>query len=496
MLGSILWFICCTKIRIDKSEAKDMTLKVQKANTYINDRMLSVIVFALFFAWLLAFPFEGQILYSITDSLSIEPDNMIFGAIALHFAGLLASGFIIKSARAAKKLMLATLVYCFLCSGAFLMRPSMLWGFALISGSFLAGGFVASWGFYLKCCTVKNERIKTTADGLIYSNIIMIALNMSAIHITPRIGLLFAMLVLIIAFLFALRLPGDDQKATLCSGAQPADNLPGVNKPLALLYLFVVVITINSGLMYQVFNPAFGHLEGLASWYWAVPYIAALFIMRNLPRRTNRTYILYVAITMIGFSFIAFMSLDRSAPSYLMVDTLMLGACGVYDLFWWSILGEMLDFDKNPAKILGVGLSANVLGVLMGGMIGNAIEAGNNNASLVALAVVCVSLSILPLLHKKLSALLKDHAYLTTLSEMSPREQSTALHCVAALSQLTGREREVAELLLKGKNYKTIASELHISDNTAKSHIKNIYSKLKIHNRTELIKVILEKSYS
>ena len=48
----------------------------------------------------------------------------------------------------------------------------------------------------------------------------------------------------------------------------------------------------------------------------------------------------------------------------------MLGACGIFDLFWWSILGEMLELDNNPSKLLGIGLSANVLGVLLGGLIG------------------------------------------------------------------------------------------------------------------------------
>jgi hypothetical protein len=89
--------------------------------------------------------------------------------------------------------------------------------------------------------------------------------------------------------------------------------------------------------MYQVVNPVFAHLEGLTSWYWAVPYIAALFVMRDLPRRINRTYILYVAIAMIGLSFIGFMILDRGAASYFLINTLMLGAFGIYDLFWWRI---------------------------------------------------------------------------------------------------------------------------------------------------------------
>lgn len=81
---------------------------------------------------------------------------------------------------------------------------------------------------------------------------------------------------------------------------------------------------INSGLMYQVLNPAFAHHEWLVSWYWALPYIVALYIMKNLPQNTNRTYILYVGISMIGLAFIAFMTVEPSAGAYLLVNTLML----------------------------------------------------------------------------------------------------------------------------------------------------------------------------
>ena len=44
----------------------------------------------------------------------------------------------------------------------------------------------------------------------------------------------------------------------------------------------------------------------------------------------------------------------------------MLSAFGIYDLFWWSILGEMLDYCENPSMVFGIGLSANVMGALLG----------------------------------------------------------------------------------------------------------------------------------
>ena len=467
----------------------------QRIWAVINDRRLSVIVFSLFFAWLLAFPFEGQILYALADSCQTAPQGMVFGAVAATFGGLISCGFFIKSMKTAKRFMLGSIIFCIAGSGAFLFPPSGLWLAAIVGSSFLTGGCVAAWGFYLWSGTPKNERIKTVADGLIYSNILMILLNMAAIHISPRVGLSLSMLTLGAAFLFALRLPEAVATAT-SAPSEHRSNPVSIARPLAFLCLFVLVITINSGLMYEVLNPAYAHLTWLTSWYWAIPYIVALFIMRNLPSKTNRTYILYVAIAMIGFSFIAFVSLDRSWASYFVVNTLMLGACGVYDLFWWSILGEMLDFHKNPAKVFGIGLSANVLGVLLGGLIGNAIASTETltfNSTLLALAVVCVTLVLLPPLHKRLSFLLKNHAYLSAFAELPKQEQTGQIERVARFGNLSERESQVAFLLLQGKTYKTIASELTISENTVKYYVKNIYSKFGIQSRAELINIVLKK---
>jgi len=52
---------------------------------------------------------------------------------------------------------------------------------------------------------------------------------------------------------------------------------------------------------------------------------------------------------------------------------------------------------------------------------------------------------------------------------------------------LSLREIEVAELLVKGNRISAIASRLYISENTVRGHAKNIYRKLGVHNRQELI---------
>jgi DNA-binding NarL/FixJ family response regulator len=53
-------------------------------------------------------------------------------------------------------------------------------------------------------------------------------------------------------------------------------------------------------------------------------------------------------------------------------------------------------------------------------------------------------------------------------------------------SNLTEREKEILQLLMKGNSYKEIAGTLFISVETLNSHIKNIYRKLNVHSRSEL----------
>ncbi|GLR18169.1 DNA-binding response regulator [Portibacter lacus] len=52
---------------------------------------------------------------------------------------------------------------------------------------------------------------------------------------------------------------------------------------------------------------------------------------------------------------------------------------------------------------------------------------------------------------------------------------------------LTGREQEVLQLLCDGDNYKQAAAKLFISAHTVKRHIRNIYEKLQVNSRAELV---------
>jgi DNA-binding NarL/FixJ family response regulator len=69
--------------------------------------------------------------------------------------------------------------------------------------------------------------------------------------------------------------------------------------------------------------------------------------------------------------------------------------------------------------------------------------------------------------------------------------QEIALH--AAEEPLTSREIAVLELVAAGKANKVIAWELSLSEDTVKSHLRSVYAKLDVNDRTHAVTVALRR---
>tara|TARA_B100001939_G_scaffold136321_2_gene118353 strand:- start:189 stop:911 length:723 start_codon:yes stop_codon:yes gene_type:complete len=62
----------------------------------------------------------------------------------------------------------------------------------------------------------------------------------------------------------------------------------------------------------------------------------------------------------------------------------------------------------------------------------------------------------------------------------------------AAGPELTDRERQILELMVRGKTIKAVADFLMLSPHTVHDYVKRIYKKLEVHNRAELVRRVQE----
>ena len=57
----------------------------------------------------------------------------------------------------------------------------------------------------------------------------------------------------------------------------------------------------------------------------------------------------------------------------------------------------------------------------------------------------------------------------------------------SVVETLTPREQDILALIVDGRSNREIAQELYIAVGTVKNHVKNIYSKLNVHSRTQAV---------
>lgn len=449
--------------------------------------MNHILYMAFFSAWVLSFPFLGTVLYGLYDRHSVDLDNLSLIIITSIFTGLIVAGYVVDSVAKAKSVSIIINYITIIGSVVFFFPYSKIWDMMIVLLSFLGAMYIANWAFYCKSFTTNINRTNAIAMVLVLSNIIMAIINIISVNISPILGLGFSILSLIYALIILKRPTTYNEKIE----RKGITNIKRDNiKPIIFLYIFIAIITINSGLMYAVINPAYSHHKILTSVFWALPYILGIYFLIKSSEKVNKAYILYLAISLIGLSFLLFLVLDRSCISYIIINTLMMGAYGVCDIFWWSIIGELLDYVKNPAKLLGLGLSANILGILIGSTLGLKIQSISQgiNSSILALIIVFIILIILPFLNKHLSFIIKEHIFLFKLHNYEDQDKES----IHSYPNLTDRENEIVDILLNGRTYKMIAEELYLSENTIKTHMKNIYSKYNVKSKTQLIKKLQE----
>lgn len=197
-------------------------------------------------------------------------------------------------------------------------------------------------------------------------------------------------------------------------------------------------------------------------------------------------------------------------------------AYNLFILMVWCLLANVANrTDLSYVRVFGWGRGASAAGTTIGWFAGSSLAPMlmENASNMVALAMgmvfVLLVVSMVILNERTIGLALKKTRNVQTNQAVgdffpngrgpegalsvehgaendAPREGAWKKSCnaLAERAGLSSRERDVLFLLGKGYTIDFIAGELGISFNTAKSHIRNVYSKAGVHSKQELQSMI------
>lgn len=137
---------------------------------------------------------------------------------------------------------------------------------------------------------------------------------------------------------------------------------------------------------------------------------------------------------------------------------------------------------------------AGALGKAFGYFGGRTLTEGDLTITAISLVSLYLLSMIALFVFRKKPEQAADAAPVASVPAVSPIDATRAATCdsLAFEHDLTEREHDTLMWLSKGQSVADIASTLGISENTAKTHIKNVYRKLGVHSKQDIIEMCRE----
>lgn len=279
--------------------------------------------------------------------------------------------------------------------------------------------------------------------------------------------------------------------------AAPALLAESKNAHIIRIIVLPLVVGLAYGLMQRLTGDAYtSGTTGVNAATIVSFFLSALFIALAALLFDSRKLIklvCFVAIPTIGIAFVMlpFFSDAREAAQAICI----IGFNSFYFMVWALWSGDQVGPSLPKRFVLGlfVLVGAESLGSVLGVPVVAALDESGSTLAVVSLVVVYLLLMAGIFSLDRSSGVEQKQSMA---AEVGPSGATIMngldLDGWAKRYGLSARETEVFELLAKGRNRVFISKALFISDNTTRTHMKNIYRKLDVHSQQELID-LLEK---
>lgn len=268
--------------------------------------------------------------------------------------------------------------------------------------------------------------------------------------------------------------------------------------------LLIVMFSLAAGLAYQfqVVDPVSPYVDDTLR---HLPYTLAVLTAGVLADRRNLHALLVSGAGLLALSFLLIGWASQPGLAYISI-ALQGGAFGLLEAAPWLLLAG-LSTPSSAGRWFGWGLNMNMIPILLGGLVALPF-AGMSPEPFGLLAATFTLLGLLVLLGVSDPLVLLHHWRPSAANEPQETPDETAQSTPASRSAvpellterygglLSNRELEVAQLAVLGVSTRDIAQQLDLSENTVKTHLKNIYRKTESANRNDLYRKLVEDASS
>ena len=369
-------------------------------------------------------------------------------------------------------------------AGALRFMPE-LYEVAFVVSAVTVGSFIATQAlFWFKFFV--GRAIETVALSMLVSIVVGCFISWFLLGMTPdRLAIGYALVALLAGWTLE-RAFGNRVKLEkrVRQGSTSSSFLAG---PLLAGFLFSFTFMLSVSFV------------GLESWHadvgWGMLWPAALVfgIVALFSRRINIASLLYASLTLVvaAILFASFLHIDQALVFWLATMS-----CAV-NISYLVILFCNL---ASRVSISGHRLVASLIvavfgGCLLGKPVAHIVGSIDGDGTIRTMLSICLVIAIIICTFVSLSSCTIQlySSYRFQQQDAHPSVASTFSQAISSFAEgrgLGAREREALGLLLDGKSASEVADSMFIAQGTAKAHIRHIYQKLDVHDRSELFELM------
>ncbi len=445
-----------------------MLVKSKIFNDYNRNYIFIILSYGFFLGWMLSFPYNGPIYEYLSHWYSFSGEYYPLAFIGVPIIFLVFFGFVNSREKFPKRLVIYSIVVCF-AGNLLLFFGVTYWYFIFTFMGIASVLFVIGWSYFFAISVSYKDKIKVMGLTIILGNIVLYSINILVKMGFETYALNAILIALGISLLSANFLTFEK------SYDYAFDTTKNIKKLIFLISIILFLINVNDGLSSKLIEPLFQEIDANIIFYKRVPYMMAILLLVVFSDKMSHLSTFYVAIFLLGMANVALMVLGVNEAGFYVNETMLQSGLGIGDLFVWTVVGHVAHLYGRPYRITSFALISLLSSVFLGRVLG-IIFSGSPDGGLYTIAVsfttVFVTMLVIPKLFETID---RDVVKIKEENKFASR-----------VNTLTERELQIYNLLIKDKKNHEIAEELFISDNTLKTHLRNIYKKLNVAGKKEL----------